>query len=54
VVRIGELQERKKKMSDQARELNILNLTHTSIRQFRIFMKAIADNNLWAEVEQHL
>jgi hypothetical protein len=40
-------------MSDN-RDLNIFNLTHTSIRQFVFFMKAIADNNLWDEAEQHL
>ncbi len=34
--------------------MNPQNLTQTSVKQFRAFMKFIADNNLWDELEQRL
>jgi hypothetical protein len=34
--------------------MNLLNLTQTSMTQFRAFMKFVADNNLWDEAETRL
>jgi hypothetical protein len=34
--------------------MNLLNLTQTSMTQFRAFMKFVADNNLWDEAEARL
>jgi hypothetical protein len=41
-------------MSSQESAVNVFNLTHTSIGQFVFFMKALAENDLWDQVEQHL
>ena len=35
-------------------ELDVENVTRVPVRRFAFFMKAIADNDLWDEVEFHL
>lgn len=34
--------------------LNILNLANPSVRQFKVFLKALAENDLWEEIERDL
>jgi hypothetical protein len=41
-------------MSSGQAEYNAENLTKVSVRRFSFFMKCIAENNLWDEVELHL
>jgi hypothetical protein len=41
-------------MSDDAGKMNIDTVTQVSFKRFFFFMRFIADNNLWDEVEMHL
>ncbi len=34
--------------------MNIYNLAHPSVRAFKEFLKVVAENNLWDELEAHL
>jgi len=39
---------------DNKNNINVLNLTYVNTKRFHIFMKFIADNNLWEEAVNHL